>query len=165
MSETLWILFTCERILSRKRKRTEAIYSIPCNDFDHEYIGLTNCQFGARLEEHQKAIFFCKEENSALSEHTCPTNRTIGWDKSKLITTTWRYHQRLCLEDKGPLVAATRSPLMKALDRSFKKLGLWIVTSRLHSFNLWTRVASNSSRGINLVVMRTFTCPYIVTGH
>ena len=37
---------------------------------------------------------------------------------------------------KGPLVAVVRSPLMKALDRSVKTLGLWIVTSRLHSFNL-----------------------------
>ena len=30
---------------------------------------------------------------------------------------------------KGPLVAAFKSPLMKALDRSFETLGLWIVTS------------------------------------
>ena len=34
---------------------------------------------------------------------------------------------------KGPLVAAIRSPLMKALDGSVETLGLWIVTSRLHS--------------------------------
>ena len=31
-------------------------------------------------------------------EHTCPTNYTIGWDKSKIITTNWHYHQYLCLE-------------------------------------------------------------------
>ena len=30
---------------------------------------------------------------------------------------------------KGPLIAAFRSPLMKALDRSVGTLGLWIVTS------------------------------------
>ena len=30
---------------------------------------------------------------------------------------------------KGPLVAAFRSPLMKALDRSVETFGLWIVTS------------------------------------
>ena len=55
-------------------------------------------QFGTRLKEHQKAVFFCKKENSALSEHTCLINHTIGWDKSKTITTNRRYHQRLCLE-------------------------------------------------------------------
>ena len=44
---------------------------------------------------------------------------------------------------KGLLVAAFRSPLMKTLDRSFETLGLWIVTSPLHSLNLKTRVASN----------------------
>ena len=74
-----------------KEQRTDAIYSIPCN-------GQTKLQFGTRLKEHQKAVFFCKRENSALSEHTCLTNHTIGWDKSNIITTNRRYHQRLCLE-------------------------------------------------------------------
>ena len=32
---------------------------------------------------------------------------------------------------------------MKALDKSVETLGLWIVTSRLHSLNLQTRVASD----------------------
>ena len=45
-----------------------------------------------------KAVFICKKENSALTEHTCLTNHTIGWDKSKIITTHRRYHQHLCLE-------------------------------------------------------------------
>ena len=34
----------------------------------------------------------------ALSEHTCLTNHTIGWDNSKIITINRRYHQCLCLE-------------------------------------------------------------------
>ena len=34
----------------------------------------------------------------ALSEHTCLTNHTIGWDNSKIITTYRRDHQHLCLE-------------------------------------------------------------------
>ena len=55
-------------------------------------------QFGTRFKEQEKAVFFCKKENSALSEHTCLTNHTIGWDNSKIITTNRRYHQRLCLE-------------------------------------------------------------------
>ena len=80
-----------------KEQRTDAIYSIPCNDCDNEYIGQTKRQFGTRLKEHQKAVFFCKKENSALSEHTCLTNHTIGWDKSKIITTNRHYHQRHCL--------------------------------------------------------------------
>ena len=31
-----------------------------------------------KKKEHQKAVFFCKKENSALSGHTCLTNHTIG---------------------------------------------------------------------------------------
>ena len=64
----------------------------------NEYIGQTKRQFGTRIKEHQKAVFLCKKENSALSEHTCLTNHIIGWDNSKIITTNRRYHQRLCLE-------------------------------------------------------------------
>ena len=63
-----------------------------------KYIGQTKRQFGKRLKEHQKAVFFCKKENSAWSEHIHSTNHTIGRDKSKIITTNRRYHQRLCLE-------------------------------------------------------------------
>ena len=54
--------------------------------------------FGTRLKEHQKAVFCCKKENSAFSEHTCLTNHTIGWDNSKIITSNRRYHRRLCLK-------------------------------------------------------------------
>ena len=75
-----------------------AIYSIPCNDFDNDYIGQTKRQFGTRFKEHQKAVFFCKKENLALSEHVCLTNHAIERDKSKIITTNRGYHQRLCFE-------------------------------------------------------------------
>ena len=60
-----------------KEQRTDAIYSISCNDCDNEYIGQTKRQFGTRLKEHQKAVFFCKKENSTLSKHTCLTNHRI----------------------------------------------------------------------------------------
>ena len=84
--------------MSLQKTRTDAIHSIPCYDCDNEYIRQTKCQFGTHLKEHQKVVFFSKMENSALSEHTCLTNHTIGWDNSKIITTNRRYHQRLCLE-------------------------------------------------------------------
>ena len=64
----------------------------------NEYIGQTKRQFGTRSKEHQKAVFFVKKENSALSERNCLTNHTIGRYNSKIITTNRCYHQRLCLE-------------------------------------------------------------------
>ena len=69
---------------------TKEQQTITCNDCDNKYIRQTKRQFGRCLKEHQKAVFFCKKENSALLEHTCLTNHTIGWDKSKIITTNWR---------------------------------------------------------------------------
>ncbi|CAH3112218.1 unnamed protein product, partial [Pocillopora meandrina] len=96
--QTLGHIFAKPKDPVTKEQRTDAIYSIPCNDCDDEYIGQTKRQFGTRLKEHQKAVFLCKKENSALSEYTCLTNHTIGWDNSKIITTIRRYHQRLCLE-------------------------------------------------------------------
>ena len=65
---------------------TDGFYSIPCNGCYHKYIGQTRRQFGTRLKEHQRAVSFCEKENSALSEHTCLINHTIGWDNSKIIT-------------------------------------------------------------------------------
>ena len=52
------------------------------------------------------------------------------------ITPRQKKGQLICDHIKGPLVAAIRSPLMKALDRSVKTLGLRIETSRLHLLNL-----------------------------
>ena len=96
--QTLGHIFAKPKDPVTKEQRTDSIYSIPCNDFDHEYIKHTKRQFGTRLKEHQKAVCFSKKENSALSEHTCLINHTIGWDKSKIITTNRYYHWRLYLE-------------------------------------------------------------------
>ena len=79
-------------------QQTDANYSIPYNDCDNEYIGQTKRQFDTHLKEHQKVVFFCKKENSALWEHTCLTNHTIEWDKSKIISTNRHYYHPLCLE-------------------------------------------------------------------
>ena len=49
----------------------------------------------------------------------------------------WKKKGQLISERiKIPLVAAFGSPLVKALDKSVETLGLWIVTSRLHSLLL-----------------------------
>ena len=40
-----------------KEQRTDAIYSIPCNDCDNQYIGQSKRQFGTRLKEHQSFHF------------------------------------------------------------------------------------------------------------
>ena len=72
--QTLGHIFAKPKDPVTKEQRTDANYSIPCNDCDNEYVGQTKRQFGTRLKEHQQAIFFCEKENSALSEHTCLTN-------------------------------------------------------------------------------------------
>ena len=45
-----------------KEQRTDAIYSIPCNDCDNEYIGQTKRQFGTRLKSAKKRFFFAKRK-------------------------------------------------------------------------------------------------------
>ena len=81
-----------------KEQKSDAIYSIPCNDCNQEYIEQTKRQFGTRLKEHQKTVSLSKKDISALSEDTCQTNHTIAWDNSKIITTNRRYYQGRCLE-------------------------------------------------------------------
>ena len=53
---------TALKLLKNLFRRTDAIYSIPCNDCDNKYIGQTKRQFGTRLKERQKVIFFYKKE-------------------------------------------------------------------------------------------------------
>ena len=67
--QTLGHIFAKPKDPVTKEQRTDAIYSIPCNDCDNEYTGQTKRQFGTRLKEYQKAVFLCKKENSALWEH------------------------------------------------------------------------------------------------
>ena len=43
-----------------KEQKSDAIYSIPCNDGNQEYIGQIKRQFGTRLKEHQKQSLFQK---------------------------------------------------------------------------------------------------------
>ena len=55
--QTLGHIFAKPKDPVTKEQRTDAIYSIPCNDCDNEYIGQTKHQFGTWLKEHQKAVF------------------------------------------------------------------------------------------------------------
>ena len=163
----LWGIFLPNlRILSRKNNQPiwfilSLAMTVTTNTSDRPNLSLVHA-----WKSIKKRFSLVKKENSALSEHTCLTNHTVGRDSSKIITTNRRYQQCFCLEAwhinsahapltrddggllpdaylhlvrkkrqlisdhiKGPLLAAFRSPLMKALDRSVETLGLWIVTS------------------------------------
>ena len=50
-------------------QQTDVIYSIPCNDCDNIYIRQTKRQFGTRLREHQKVVFFAKKKFSFIGAH------------------------------------------------------------------------------------------------
>ena len=63
-----------------KEQRTDAIFSIPCNDCDNEYIGQIKLQFGTRLKEHQKAVFFGKKGKFSFIGAHMP-NRPYNWVK------------------------------------------------------------------------------------
>ena len=80
---TLFILFRAMTVITSKSDQT-------C---DRPNVSLVHV-----WKSIKKQSSFAKKENSALLEQTCLTNHTIGWDKSKIITTNRRYHQRLWLE-------------------------------------------------------------------
>ena len=46
----------------RRSQQTDAIYSIPCKDWDNEYIGQTKRQFGTRLKEIKNQFSFAKRK-------------------------------------------------------------------------------------------------------
>ena len=126
--QTLGYIFAKLKDPVVKEQRTDAIYSTPCIDCDYECIGQIKRQFGTRLKEHQKAVFFCKKENSALSEHICLTNHTIGWNNSKIINTNRRCHQRLCLEAWH--IKSAHAPLNRDDDSLLPDAYLHLVTKK-----------------------------------
>ena len=142
--------------------------SIPWNDCDNKYIGRTKRQFGTRLKERQKVIFFYKKEQSALSEHTglcletlyinsahTPKNVMMAAYFLTPIYTSSEKKQLISDHIKGPLVAAFRSPLMKALDKSVETLGLWIVTSSVTSIEFVNQSSIKPCLIVHLVAVWT----------
>ena len=81
----------------------------------------------------------CKFEGEKRSSNSSLLTHFISWflirttqtreTRNQKPTQTNRKRPLISDHIKGPLVAAFRSPLMKALDRSVETLGLWIVTS------------------------------------
>ena len=60
--QTLGHIFVKPKDPVTKEQRTDAIYSIPCNDCDHEFVEHTKRQLSGRLKEHQKAFFLAKKK-------------------------------------------------------------------------------------------------------
>ncbi|CAH3166414.1 unnamed protein product, partial [Pocillopora meandrina] len=75
--QTLGHIFAKPKDPVTKEQRTDAIYSIPCNDCDNEYIGQTKRQFGTRLKEHQKRFFFAKGKFSFIGAYL--PNQPYNW--------------------------------------------------------------------------------------
>lgn len=136
--------------------RTDAIYSIACNECEYKYIKQTKRQVGTCFKEHQRAFFLLAF--SFTGTHLLNPTIQLGGIRLKLLPIIDVYHQRFCFEAqyinsantpynrddssflpdaqlqvkgqliskiiKGALVAAIRSALVKALDRSVETLGL-----------------------------------------
>lgn len=91
---------TCDIFNNHKTKITadnkSGIYSIPCSDCNHNYIGQTKRNFSTRLKEHVRASGFnplnksynpskAHPENSAVAEHHINTGHEINWTSAKII--------------------------------------------------------------------------------
>ncbi len=61
-----------------KNQKAHAVYSIPLNDCEKEYLGQSKRQFGTCLKEHQKAVSTLNKGNSALARHVCGTKHVLA---------------------------------------------------------------------------------------
>ena len=73
----MWAELTKPKDPVTKEQRTDAIYSIRCNDCDNEYIGQTKRQFGTRLKERQKAVSLAIGKFSFIGAHV--PNQPYNW--------------------------------------------------------------------------------------
>ena len=75
-------------------QRTDSYCSILYKDYEHVCIWQTKCEFATRLRTGatlQKAVFPCKNENSALSEHACKPTLQFGGVILKLLSLVYTY--------------------------------------------------------------------------
>ena len=86
----------------------------------------------------------------------------LNHDDGSLLPNTYlhliRKRQPIIDGIKGPLDAAFRSPLMKALDRSVETLGLWIVTSSVTFIKSVNQSSIKPCLIVHLVAMWTLMC-------
>ena len=100
-------------------------------EWDKSKIIITNRRYHQHL---------CLEAWHISSAHAS-LNRWWWLPTWRLLTLRQKKGQVKSKHVKWPLVAAIRSSLMKALNKSVETLGLRLLTSRLHLLNLYTRVA------------------------
>ena len=84
------------RILSRKNNEPMLFFLFRAMTVITSISDRSNYSLVHVWKSIKKRSSLAKKENSALSEHTCLTDHTIGWNKSKIISSNWRYHHRLC---------------------------------------------------------------------
>ena len=99
---TLNHIFAISKETEQKEQKSDAIYSIPCNNCNQEYIGHTKRQFGTRLKEHQKTVPF--QKRIILLCRSTRAKQIIAWNNSKIIT--WHInstHAPLNRDDGGLL--------------------------------------------------------------
>ena len=108
----------------------------------------------------------CKFEGEKRSSNSSLLTHFISWflirttqtreTRNQKPTQTNRKRPLISDHIKGPLVAAFRSPLMKALDRSVETLGLWIVTSSVTFIKSANQCSMHQTMSSSVFLLKIF---------
>ena len=78
--------------------RKGVVYSIPCAECPHTYIGQTGRSLDHRLREHRRALKNGDVGSSALAEHVFASNHQVDLSKAMVIDTHNHTQTRCMLE-------------------------------------------------------------------
>ena len=73
------------------------MYSVPCRDCNHVYIGETGRTLKKRLSEHKQAIKTFNS-NNGISVHVHQEQHRINWEDAKVLDYEDNYWKRRTLE-------------------------------------------------------------------
>ena len=84
---------------TEKEKQCGVVYSIPCANCDHSYIGETGRQLGVRIKEHREDVTkntkgvatrtkrkesVDRMHKSAITDHSVSKNHVIDWENTRI---------------------------------------------------------------------------------
>ena len=88
-----------QSILCKKNKSnvhehsTSGVYMVPCS-CGKKYVGETGATIKSRIQQHRKAVFENKSNDSALAEHDTECGGDILWDNVSVLSTESRFFRR-----------------------------------------------------------------------
>ena len=111
------------------------VYLVPCK-CESRYTGQTQANVIKRTNQHRKAVFYEKHDDSALAEHSYNCNQDVNWEDVKTVSIQPNYFKRCVRESLEIRRLKTGPDSDKGINKDY---GLYVTT------NVWNSLLNKSA--------------------